>query len=156
MPKLLFEKTSEKVTREMAAQNTLLFLPETEKQAAYVQQRLFAMGFIWANEVSSVQNLKECTANGIVLQNQRIYYLGSKDAAEGYKLCSLAQLAADYVPPRVAPAPPPVDKLMQMFSEVTARLSAIEGRLSKIEERLAPEEPSRLQKPTLRAPDLKK
>ncbi|MDP2206721.1 MAG: hypothetical protein Q8K65_10500 [Alphaproteobacteria bacterium] len=151
MPKLLFEKTYEKVTREMAAQNTLLFLPETEKQATYVQQRLFALGFIWANDVKKVQSLEECTANGIVLKNQRIYYLGEDDEAKGYKLCALEQLAEDYIAP-AALTPPSPDRLMQMFSEVTARLSAIENRLSKIEERLAPEEPPQLQKPAIRRP----
>jgi len=132
MAKLRFEKTYEKVTREMAVQNTLLFLPETQKQAAYVQQRLFDLGFIWANDVKKIQHLEECTANGIVLKNKRIYYLGKDDDAEGYKLCSYAQLGQSYVAP-AAQVPPPPDRLIEMFSEVAARLSAIEDRLSKIE-----------------------
>lgn len=160
MVKLNFEKTSEKVTREMAAQNTLLFLPENDQQAAYVQKRLFELGFIWANDAKTVQNHKECTANGIVLKGQRIYYLGKEDTAKGYKLCSLAQLAADYVAPRGAAhpvaAPPssplPSDRLMEMFAGVTAWLSAIERRLAKIEQPLGPEQPAALQKPAIRRP----
>lgn len=152
MVKLNFEKTSEKVTREMAAQNTLLFLPENDQKSAYVQKRLFDMGFIWANDVKTVQNLKECTANGIVLKGQRIYYLGDEDTAKGYKLCSLAQLAADYAAPPAAAVAPPPDRLIEMFAEVTARLSAIENRLAKIEQHLGPEQPGALQKPAIRRP----
>jgi len=166
MSNLHFEKTPEKVTREMAMQNTLLFLPENEEQATYVQKRLFALGFSWENgameflrakDGRTVRSLKECTESGIVLYHQRIYCLGRGDSAKGYKLCDIRQLATDYVPPQDASAPQLPDRLMQMFSEVTARLSAIEDRLSKIEERLAPADaPPALQKSALRAPEPKK
>lgn len=149
MGKLRFEKTDEKVTRVMAAQNELLFLPENAAQATYVQKRLLSMGFIWADGVSGVRNLDACVANGIVLKGQRIYSLGPKDDAEGYKLCSLRQLADDYVEPPRAEAVPPRDRLIEMFTEVTARLSAIEDRLSQLETHLGQGD-APLQKPALR------
>jgi hypothetical protein len=152
MDKLSFEKTSEKVTREMAAQNTLLFLPENDQQSTYVQKRLFEMGFIWANDVKTVQHLKESTANGIVLKGQRIYYLSEEDTAKGYKLCALAQLDANYIAPPDVAAPPPPDRLVEMFTEVSARLLAIEDRLAKIEQHLGPDQPTTLQKPAIRRP----
>jgi|GEM_PF-2632338 len=76
--KLNFTKTDEKVTREMAVQNELLFLPQNSQQSAYIQKRLFEMGFIWANGSSSLQHDAECVSNGIVVKNQRIYYLGMR------------------------------------------------------------------------------
>lgn len=151
MGKLRFEKTDEKVTRVMAAQNALLFLPENPGQAIYVQERLFAMGFIWVNDVTKVQAIEACVANGIVLKNQRIYTLSPDDDAAGYKLCALRQLAADYVAPVAADLVPPRDRLIEMFTEVSARLSAIEDRLSKIETQLG-QNSAAIEKPALRPP----
>jgi hypothetical protein len=151
MGKLRFEKTDEKVTRAMAAQNALLFLPESPGQATYVQERLFVMGFIWVNDVTKVQAIEACVANGIVLKNQRIYTLSPDDDAEGYKLCALHQLAADYVAPVAAGSVPPRDRLIEMFTEVSARLSAIEDRLSKIETQLG-QNSAAIEKSALRQP----
>lgn len=138
MARLNFQTTDEKVTREMASQNDLLFLPENEKQAVYVQKRLLEMGFIWANKVRGIQCVDECVANGIVLKGQRIYFLSTEDKAEGYKFCRLEQLDPGYVAPRKAPAPLPQDTVIEMFRQVSDRLTAIEKRLTDIESQLAP------------------
>lgn len=148
--KLNFTKTDEKVTREMAVQNELLFLPQNSQQSAYIQKRLFEMGFIWANGSSSLQHDAECVSNGIVVKNQRIYYLGDEDDARGYKLCTMEQLSPQYQAPSAQKPLPARDELKEMFRAISTRLAAIERRLSDIEEKLGPNQKS--EKPKLNPP----
>jgi hypothetical protein len=135
---LRFKTTAEKITREFASQNDLLFLPADAAEAIFVQQSLFDMGIRWANGDGKVSNIDKSVANGLVLQNGRLYWRGEDDDAAGYLLCQAKQLRADYMPPQEKDIP--AETVADMFREMMTRLTQVEEKLARLEREIVPQE----------------
>jgi|GEM_PF-5848998 len=151
---LRFQTTAEKVTRAFASQNDLLFLPADAAEASFVQQSLLDMGLRWANGDNQVSNLKESVANGLVVQNGKIYWRSDEDNASGYLLCQSKQLRADYVP--VQEKDIPAETVADMFREMMTRLTQVEEKLARLEREIVPQEMAKpksgLSKPPVHKP----
>lgn len=151
---LRFQTTTEKVTRAFASQNDLLFLPADDAESAFVQQSLFDMGLRWANGGNQVTSLEETVANGIVVQNGKIYWRGDKDDASSYLFCQSKQLRANYIPALEKDIP--AETVADMFREMMTRLTQVEEKLARLEREIAPQEIAKPKsgphKPILRKP----
>lgn len=135
---LRFQTTTEKVTRAFASQNDLLFLPADDAESAFVQQSLFDMGLRWANGGNKVDNLGETVANGLVVQDGKIFWRSDNDDAEGYLFCQSKQLRANYIPALEKDIP--AETVADMFREMMARLTQVEEKLARLEREIVPQE----------------
>lgn len=121
---LKYTTTDEKVTRAFASAHDLLFLPKDDAEALYIQGRLLEMGIRWADGKDQPTHLKLSVANGIVIQNGKIYCRGDNDDARHYALCTVRQLRADYMPSQ-EPAIP-AETVADMFREMMVRMTRME------------------------------
>lgn len=133
----------EKITREYALANRLVFYPATEDEAAAIQRRIFAMGFAWADERRVVRHLADCVRKGILLDHGELYYSPTK--SDRNITCSIRQLDEDYMPKTER-------RMQEMFNILMARMDDLQEQMNRIEARLSPES---LDKPARRLPSPK-
>lgn len=120
----------EKITREYALANRLIFYPATEDEAYAIQKRIFALGFAWADGKHEVRHLTECVRTGILLDHGDLYYHPAKN--DRNITCSIHQLDEDYMPPAER-------KMQEMFNTLMARMDDLQEQMNRIESRVSPQ-----------------
>jgi hypothetical protein len=120
----------QKITRDYALANRLVFTPSSPDEAIAIQERIFAMGFKWANGVTEVQNVNECVQTGMLLDHGELYYHPSK--SDRNIPCTIHQLDESYMPPLER-------KMTEMFNTLMARMDTLQEQMDRIERRLGPE-----------------
>lgn len=86
-------KNDAKITKEFCWKNNLIFFPETEAEAGFIQQKLFDMGYAWSSGSTEIDNISDSLQMGIVLLNSKIYTRGESDTRD-YRVCKSSQLGS--------------------------------------------------------------
>ena len=120
----------QKITRAYALANRLVFAPASADEAIVIQERLFAMGFKWADGKSDVTKVNECVQTGILLEYGELYYNPSKN--DRNIPCTVHQLDENYMPPLER-------KMTDMFNTLMARMDDLQAQMDRIEKRFEPE-----------------
>jgi hypothetical protein len=88
------KENTEKITREFCKNKNLIFYPKTEEEAAFIQRKIFDMGYDWINphEERGVIRTKKCVEMGMTLWNGDLYYnVRESDKRGGGLLCTSGQ-----------------------------------------------------------------
>lgn len=120
----------QKITREYALANRLVFAPASADEAIVIQERIFAMGFKWADGVTDVKKVNECVEKGMLLDHGEMYYDPTKSAHN--IPCTVHQLDENYMPPLER-------KMTEMFNTLMARMDDLQAQMDRIEKRFEPE-----------------
>ena len=120
----------QKITRAFALANRLVFAPASVDEAIAIQERIFAMGFKWADGETAVQKVNECVQKGVLLDHGVMYYDPTKSAHN--IPCTVHQLDENYMPPLER-------KMTDMFNTLMARMDELQAQMDRIEKRFEPE-----------------
>jgi hypothetical protein len=83
-----------KLTKDFCNNKILLFYPQTEAEAAFVQQNLLDMGFTWGERGASKSTafLRESVRDGLTLkENGLLYYAPSELTRAKGMICTSAE-----------------------------------------------------------------
>lgn len=71
----------EKITKNFCKNRILLFYPQTEPEAAFIQQNLLDMGFSWGERGASNSTafLRESIRDGLTLKENGLLYYGPSE-----------------------------------------------------------------------------
>lgn len=58
-------ENTEKITKELAENNRLVFFPKNADEVQFIQLKLFSMGYSWAGDCV-IKRVKECVSAGLV------------------------------------------------------------------------------------------
>ena len=133
---------TEKITPESCKGKTLLFYPQTEEEAAFIQRRIFALGFKWSANRVEVQETAGCVQKGMVLEDTTLYFNPTSENREKGFLCTSAQFDENYLPPEQV-------FIREQFNKLAARIEEIAKDVAEIKKEL---QPARLDKPLLKNP----
>ena len=132
---------TEKITPEFCKGKTLLFYPQTEEEAAFIQRRIFALGFKWSANRVEVQETAGCVQKGMVLEDTTLYFNPTSENREKGFLCTSAQFDEVFVSFE--------QKVLEQFNKLSARIEEITQRVDAIYKEL---QPAKLDKQVLKKP----
>ncbi len=139
--------SNEKITAEFFHQKNVCFKPRTKEESAFIQQKLFDMGFRWRGGCKKIQLLEHTVAGGITVEKGRFGY------GIGLSISNIVHAhAADFEGYDEWECLPRAKKMMlSMFNVLSDRLSAEQARTEKLEaladiilERLEPTTPAKI------------
>jgi hypothetical protein len=83
------QKNMAKITKELCENETLVFYPETAEEAAFIQNKLFEMGFKCGKSGDTrIQNLELCVEKGMVLKNGGLYANPTEESRNNCIICT--------------------------------------------------------------------
>lgn len=121
----------QKITPELAAQADLVFFPKSLEEAVFIQRKLFDMGFTWGSGTYEFENgstdlisADTRLLEGLQLDREKggLFAHPDKDALNDGLLCTVEQLAKDFVSPH--------QQLLNAFNDVSRRLAALEEQIN--------------------------
>jgi len=94
------QENTQKITKEFCCNRSLIFFPETKEEAAYIQEKLFAMGYAWESGRKTASFIDGCLQHGVILKNEIIYH-GPDSNMSRYFVCKSSQLPGGqkFMPP---------------------------------------------------------
>ena len=133
----------QKITREFCKGKTLIFYPQTQEEAAFIQRRIFALGFKWPSGSTEVGKLADCVSHGILLNaGSVLYHSPASTNLDVGLLCTSAQFDENHLPPEQV-------FIREQFNKLAARIEEIAKDVAEIKKEL---QPARLDKPLLKNP----
>ena len=108
------------ITKEFCKGKTLIFFPQTEEEAAFIQRKIFAMGYRWVEDPgTSVRHISESVNTGMVLDEKGFLWFNpsAKSLATGL-LCTSDQFDEKYLSP---------DRtfMLEQFNKLSAKIDAV-------------------------------
>jgi hypothetical protein len=122
----------EKITREFCRGKTLLFFPTSTEEAAFIQRKLFDMGFKWCKEFGTrISFEKDCVSSGMTLDEKGSLWTDSlpKHKEKGL-VCTSSQFDKSYISPE--------DLMLEQFNKLSARIDAISQKVDAIYDEVMP------------------
>jgi hypothetical protein len=126
----------EKITKNFCKNRILLFYPQTEAEAAFVQQNLLDMGFTWGERGASNATafLRESVKEGLTLkENGLLYYAPSELTKAKGIICTSAEFD------------PPFDKTIlehqserELIMTLFNKISALSDEVAAIKAEIMP------------------
>jgi hypothetical protein len=141
---------NETITQEYCKGKNLLFYPQSESEAAFIQQSLFNLGLSWGSRSKETLYLKESVQKGLVLDDKLGgLYLSSGPADRNNGIiCSSAQ----FDPPFDTNTPEHRERivreygtekemmllLLDQFNNMAKRIDTLTQQVAKLNEEIAP------------------
>ena len=119
------------ITKESATGRKLIFFPQSKEECRQLQERLFELGFIWADGCRGIQNVSACVQNGLVLMNDRIFFRSPGDT-QAFTPCSIEQVLPSYMPPDQR-------MMLDLFNRLSAKVDALAEKVDRIHNELVPD-----------------
>jgi hypothetical protein len=130
----------DKLTREFCKGKILLFHPETEAEAEFIQRSLFRMGFSWESGKTVPQVLKECCDTGLCLYtNGTLYRNPGENTRKNAEFCTSAQFDPPYgeAVVKLAADSNPMAVLLKEFNTMAGRLDRLTAEMTELKQEVA-------------------
>lgn len=130
----------EKITKEFCKGKTLLFHPESEAEAEFIQQSLFRMGFCWDSGKIFPLNLKQCCETGFILwsEDNRLYTNFGPHARKTSVLCTSAQFDPPFAKTMVqlSTNSDPMALILQEFNKMAERIDRLSAEVQDLNQKM--------------------
>ncbi len=143
-------KNERRITKEFCQGRTILFYPATPGEAEFIQRKVFAMGFSWAdkNMRNTIGYGDACTRYGMTLIDGKLGLFPDKKASKIGLVCASNQFDEEYRPD--------MELLKEQFAQFAARQEEMSRKLDeligKVDDLYEEVKPKALDKPVIGRP----
>jgi hypothetical protein len=131
----------QKITKEFCKGKTLLFHPETEAEAEFIQRSLFKMGFCWDTGKILPHNLKQCCETGLILwsEDNRIYTTFGAQTRKKSTVCTSAQFDPPFAQTvlQLSTNSDPMALILQEFNKMAGRFDQLSSEVTELRQEVA-------------------
>jgi hypothetical protein len=121
------------ITKEFCKKKNLIFYPESESEAAFIQKNLFKLGFHWGAGGTDLKLLKEAVEFGLCLEaDGKVRYDQSGNAKSKYLHCTSAQFDPPFDKGDTFHLHSDRDIMLAIFNEVSALRQQVEYLTAEI------------------------
>jgi hypothetical protein len=153
--------TQETITRDYCQDKTLLFYPESNEEAKFIQESLLKIGFSTRFDSKKLINPEQCIQYGIMLTSYGVVSITITDKERKSGLvCNSSQfdppfdkkaIATPAQRPQVATSKKPL-ALLGMFNQMATQIEALTQEVAALRKEIAPKH---LEKDEIRFPKKK-